>query len=409
MEYETRSLTIRGLDPKIFGRIYEGWSASPRPCSGADFSLGIEEEYFLVDKDTKCAVLHSPDSLFETAGVATEGRVDREFLQCQVEVATPPYCSMAAAREELGYIRRVLGTVAGDHGLTILASGTHPTALWDTSVQSDKEHYRDVMTELQMIGRRNMLCGMHVHVELPEPSRRIDVMRRMLPYLPLFLALSTSSPFWKSQRTGLAGYRLAAYDELPRTGMPDLFADEAEFTAYVDALRASGVITDAGQIWWMLRPSVKYPTLELRAPDSCTRLPDALAIAALYRVLVRRIYRDPRVNCDIDSAQRALALENKWRAQRYGVRGGFATGRGLITISSYLEDVLELVAEDAVALDCRADVEDCRRIVARGSSADRQIDIYDGCVAERGEVGALQEVCEWLARETIGSAGAASR
>jgi len=404
MGYESRSISIRGLDQGILNRIFEGYVPQSEPSAASDFSLGIEEEYFLVDLHTKAVVRQTPDGLFKAADEATDGRVDREFLQCQIEVATPPYGDMRAAREELGYIRRLLGTVASDYGMAIVASGTHPTANRDSSVQSDKERYRRVMSELQMIGHRNMLCGMHVHVELPDPARRIDVMCRMIPYLPLFLALSTSSPFWKSQRTGLLGYRLAAYDELPRTGIPELFRDQAEFESYVETLTRSGVIDDASHIWWALRPSVKYPTLELRAPDSCTSLAEAVAIAALYRVLVRRLYNDPQVNRDISPAQRAVALENKWRAQRYGVHGGFATGEGLVSVSEFLERALSLTAEDASALSCEAEVADCRKIVARGSSADRQLDIYDASVVEKGEAAALGDVCAWLARETIDSA-----
>ena len=145
------------------------------------------------------------------------------------------------------------------------------------------------MDDLQMIGQRNMLCGLHVHIELPDPDDRVDVMMRMLPYLPLFVALSTSSPFWYSRPTGLKDYRLAAYDELPRTGVPELFRNKDDFEAYVGALVKAGVMKDASYVWWSIRPSLKHPTLELRAPDVPTLLDDTIAIAALWRSLARHL------------------------------------------------------------------------------------------------------------------------
>src|SRR5262249_32511363 len=151
----------------------------------------------------------------------------------QIEVISSPHTDMAQARAELRELRKAVAAVAADHGLAILAAGTHPTALWTDALQTPKDRYDAVMDDLQMIGRRDMLCGLHVHVEVPDPDRRVDVMARMMPYLPLFLALSTSSPFWQSARTGLKGYRLAAYDELPRSGVPPLFRTKEEFDAYV--------------------------------------------------------------------------------------------------------------------------------------------------------------------------------
>ena len=254
------------------------------------FTFGIEEEYFLVDAETKLVAHDVPQAFFEAATAASEGRVKPEFLQPQIEVISSPHTSTAEARAELRHLRRTVAAVAAEHGLAILAAGTHPTALWRSAVQTAKDRYDTVMHDLQMIGQRDLLCGLHVHVELPDPDERVDVMYRMLPYLPLFLALSTSSPFWQSRPTGLKGYRLAAYDELPRTGVPELFRTREEFDAYVAALVRAGVIEDSTFIWWALRPSLNNPTLELRAPDSCTLVEDSIAIAALYRTLARHLF-----------------------------------------------------------------------------------------------------------------------
>lgn len=364
------------------------------------FSLGIEEEYFLVDAHTGQVAFETPDSLFAEAHRISEGRVGREFLQTQVEAVTRPCAGLPQARAELHYIRSLLGVMAAEHGLAILACGTHPTAVWRKAVQSGKERYDRIMDDLQMIGQRNMLCGMHVHVELPDPGRRIEVMGRMIPYLSLLLALSTSSPFWQSRPTGLMGYRLAAYDELPRTGLPELFRTNEEFEAYVGALVQAGAIRDSSYVWWMIRPSARYPTLELRAPDCCTRLEDAIAIAALYRALARHLYFTRDEGDRLNAVTRALARENKWRAQRYGIHGSFVTRDGAVAVADFLDRVIAMTAEDADILGCADEIGHCRTILARGTSADAQVAIFQARTAQDGPDAAFADVVAWIAEET---------
>ncbi len=367
------------------------------------YSFGIEEEYFLVDAQTKAVMRGMPADFMTAAKSALGDRVSGEFLQSQIEVMTPPHTDMAEARRDLRGLRQKTADIAREHGMAILAAGTHPTALWERSRQSEGERYDAVMDDLQMIGRRNMLCGLHVHVELPDPDQRVDVMSRMLPYLPLFIALSTSSPFWRSQNTGLKGYRLAAYDELPRTGLPELFRTHAEFDAYVGALVRADVIKDSSYIWWAIRPSLAHPTLELRAPDCCTDLDHAIAIAALYRGLVRRLVRDPSLNAHHDAVSRAIAQENKWRAQRYGVAGTFADlwGKGAVTVADMLNDVLDDIAEDTGILGCTAEAEICRDIVANGTSSDRQLAVFEANGGEADTARSLRAVNEWIAQQSV--------
>jgi carboxylate-amine ligase len=366
-----------------------------------DFCFGIEEEYFLSDAETLQIPAETPDSLFETARHETGGRIAREFLQPQVEVATVPHSDPAEVRSDLLRLRQTAAAAAAQHGFTILAAGTHPTGRWRKVEQTPGERYSAVMEGLQMIGQRNMLCGMHVHVEFPDPDRRVDVMARMLPYVPLFLALSTSSPFWESRSTGLKGYRLAAYDELPRTGLPELFRTTEEYESYVAALVNSGVMEDSSYVWWSIRPSHKYPTLELRAPDCCTRVYDALAIAALYRALVRHLYLSTGSKFDVETVDRAIAVENKWRAQRYGVQGTFVTRDGAITVGEMLERVIDDISGDAAVLGCEAELAHCRGIIAAGTSADAQLAIFHARAAEDGEETALHAVARWIAAETV--------
>ena len=369
-------------------------------ASNDNFQFGIEEEYFLADSESGEVPAETPDSLFQAAAFGAPGNIGREFLQAQIEVATEPHRSADDARIELRQLRLNAAAAAAEHGLAILACGTHPLASWRESVQSPKDRYNKVMDDLQMIGQRNMLCGMHVHVEFPDPARRIDVMMRMLPYLPLFIALSTSSPFWQRRATGLKGYRLAAYDELPRTGLPELFRTAEEYDAYVDAMVRSEAMADASHLWWSIRPSLKYPTLELRAPDCCTRLDDTVAIAALYRSLARFLYGHPEHNAGLDVVDRAIAVENKWRAQRYGVQGTFVTRSGGTRVGEMLAGVLDLVAPDAEALGCADQVGNCRAIVVEGTSADAQLRIFTENQHEGAEI-ALHKVTRWIRDATL--------
>jgi glutamate---cysteine ligase / carboxylate-amine ligase len=364
------------------------------------FQFGIEEEYFLSDAKTLQAPSETPDALFYVADLTTTGHVGREFLQAQIEVATEPHCSVEKAKRELLRLRQSAAAAAADHDLAILSCGTHPLASWREAVQSPKDRYAQVMDLLQMIGQRNMLCGTHVHVEFPDPTRRVDVMTRMLPYVPLFVALSTSSPFWQGRVTGLKGYRLAAYDELPRTGLPELFRNTAAYDAYVDAMVTSGAMPDASHLWWAVRVSQKYPTLELRAADCCTRLDDTIAIAALYRTLARYLYRHPEHNAGIDVVDRSIAVENKWRAQRYGAQGSFVTRSGAVAVAEILDGLLELIAVDAEALSCSREIEHCRAIIAEGTSADAQLRIYMEYEHEGADI-ALYKVAEWIRGATL--------
>ena len=234
------------------------------------------------------------------------------------------------------------------------------------------------MHDLQMVGSRTVVCGMHVHVEVPDLSARVDIMNRIQRYLPLLLALSTSSPFWQSQRTGLLGYRLAAYRELPRTGFPSLSRTRPDYQRYIDTLMAARAIENSSYVWWVIRPSLKHPTLELRVADSCTRLDDTLAIAALYRCLVRRLCviraqcrPDRRVAGDQRGEWLARsALWHPWQLRRRGRRAAPSrSGRCWTRLWT-------LVAEDAKALGCERELDLCRWIMARGTSADRQLSLY---------------------------------
>ena len=367
---------------------------------GARYRFGIEEEYFLADATTRDTPRQTKS--FHDAVRSRQSTVERELLAAQVEVATAPTESPATARAQLLELRAGLAEIGRDHGLLVLASGTQPLARWNGQRQTKKQRYDRLMQQMQMLGQRNLVCGMHVHVEVPRPTERVDLMNRMLPFTPMLLALSASSPFWQGRDTGLAAYRLSVWGEMPRTGLPDLFADAADFDRYVAAMTRSGAITDASFLWWTLRPSIRYPTLELRVADSCTRLDDTLGVAALYRCLVRLVDRSPALNRKQTGAARAITAENLWRAQRDGIRAAFLDMDGTtVPFSSGLDELLSQVGEDAAALDCEADLDGLRTIAAKGTSADRQLAVF--AAAQGDGLQALAATVDWIAAATSGN------
>jgi carboxylate-amine ligase len=326
------------------------------------------------------------------------------MLQSQIEVSTTPCQAINEARNQLRQLRITLADHAHGHGLGIVAAATHPLALWHEQRQTAKDRYGPIMADLQIVGRRDMLCGMHVHVEVPDPDRRVQIMYRSIPFLPMLHALSTSSPFWQGHRTGLRGYRLAAYDELPRTGLPDLFATVDEYQSYVDTLVATGVIEDASYLWWVIRPALRHPTLELRISDVCTRLDDAICIATLFRCLVHHLFENEDLNADIGPIGRAIAVENKWRAQRYGTSASFLDPRSMkvVPIDVALHEFIDRIQYDARVLDCTVELSRAGNILKRGSSADQQLRIYEeGRAAGQARVHAIKLVVDWLQQETV--------
>lgn len=368
------------------------------------YRIGMEEEYFVFDACTRHAVRRIDRGFLNLARRQLGDRVMTEMLQSQVEVATPPCNSVEQAHQHLIHYRSVLGEAATARQLGLAAMGTFPLAFWPEQTMTPKARYGAIMDDLQMIGYRNMLCGMHVHVEVPDVDARINLIMRLTPYLPLLLALSTSSPFWQGHLSGLSGYRLAAYDELPRTGLPELFRTNDDYREFVEALIGAKVIPDASYIWWALRPSMVNPTLELRVADSCTRLEDAVAIAALFRCLVRALDRNREINAGFDRVGRAISKENKWHAQRYGIGAVFVDPftRAPLTIRQWLDQVRELVADDIAAFDCAAEFERLDGILAEGTSADRQVDIYARArAAGRRRLTAIKDVIDWVAGETM--------
>jgi carboxylate-amine ligase len=370
--------------------------------SEPSFTFGIEEEYHLVDRRSRDLVA-APQALMEACEAALGGQVSPEFLNSQIEIGTRPSTTFDSARADLANLRSTIARLAAEHGMAPVAAATHPFGRVARLTTTDKARYRSLATDLAGVGRRMAICGMHVHVAIEDRELRVDLMNQARYFLPHLLVLSTSSPFWEGEDTGLKSYRLAVVQELPRTGLPGRLASWDEFQQIVHVLVQAGVIEDASKIWWDLRPSARFPTLETRIMDVCTLLDDALAIAALYVCICRMLYRLRRSNQSWRSYPVFLLEENRWRAQRYGVQGSlFDFGKGeLVPFSSLLGELTGLIAEDAEALGCTAEISRLDRILERGTSADRQLATFNAARTEGATPEqALEQVVDMLIAET---------
>ncbi len=368
------------------------------------FTVGIEEEYLLVDLETRDVCADPPGALMSACQEILGSKVAPEFLRCQIEVGTPVCTTMEAARAELVTMRSAIAGQARKHGLAPIAASTHPFAAWTKQINTDKQRYNELVRDYQVVARRLLICGMHVHVGIDDEDLRIDLHNQLAYFLPHLLALSTSSPFWQGWRSGLKSYRLSVFNELPRTGLPETFSSAGEYHRMVDVLVGAGVIEDATKIWWDLRPSARFPTLEMRITDVCTRLDDAIAIAALFRCLARMVWRLKRRNQRWREYPRSLIAENRWQAQRHGTSGkliDFGIGEA-VPFGDLVEEMLDLVSQDAIALGCSAEVERIRAIALEGTSADRQIAVFEDALAGGAdEKAALAEVVDHLVAETM--------
>ncbi|MDJ0826462.1 MAG: carboxylate-amine ligase [Rhodobacter sp.] len=337
------------------------------------FTLGIEEEYLLVDRDSH-DLAEAPQEMMDACAEAMGGQVSPEFLRCQVEIGTGVCKDIAEARADLRRLRTSVAEIAGRYGLAPLAVSCHPTADWKDQHHTDKERYNTLDRDLAGVARRLLISGMHVHIGVEDDDLRIDLLSQFTYFLPHLLALSCSSPFWQGQDTGLSCYRLTIFDNVPRTGLPPVFHSWAEYQRSVQAIIATGAIEDATKIWWDLRPSARFPTLEARICDNSPRMEHALTIAALSQCLMRMLWRLRVKNQRWRIYDDFLVGENRWRAQRYGMAEGLIDfGRGeVVPFAELLDEWIEVIYEDAEALGCVAEVENARDILAKGNGADRQ-------------------------------------
>ena len=374
------------------------------PVQEPSFTIGVEEEYLLVDVESRDLVSEPPSALIKAFESSLHGQFSREFLRAQVEIGTAVCESIAEVRSELSRLRRTVAEVANSHGMAPIAASTHPFGEWREQKYTEKERYQVLHRDLQVVADRMLIGGMHVHVGIEDDDLRIDIQNQITYFLPHLLALSTSSPFWEGTETGLKSYRLCVFDALPRTGLPERFESYGEFRRAVDVMIAAGLIEDATKLWWDVRPSARFPTLEMRITDVCPRLEDAVCCAALFRCLCRMLYRLRQDNQRWRVYAGMLVHENRWRAQRYGLDEGMVDfGRGLVVpFPDLMEELFVILHQDALAFDCVDEMEHARRIVERGTSAHSQIKTYkrslrSGATPQQ----ALQRVVDELIQETV--------
>ena len=360
--------------------------------SPPDFTIGIEEEYLLVDPVTG-GLRAMPEAMLTDLHAALGDRISREFLSCQVEVGTGVCATVDEARADLAHLRATVRQIAGAHGLAPIAASCHPWADWADQDRTDKPRYAKLDDDLGAIARRMLIGGMHVHVGIADRDTRIAVMNLLTPWLPVLLALSASSPFWQGQDTGLASWRVSVFDGMPRTGLPPRFRDWDDYTVATGALVDLGVMEDTSKIWWDLRPSHAFPTLEVRLCDVSPRIEDTLTLAAIVQGLVRTIARGLAEKIDLPDP--LLVRENRWRAQRHGVAAGLIAGRppAIVPMARIVDDLLTQILPDTDVLGGTSWAARARDIVAQGSSAAgqrqiRQAALDDGA-SDREALGAV--------------------
>lgn len=368
------------------------------------FTIGIEEEYMLVDRESRNLISQAPKTMLKECEALLVDQVSPEFLQCQIEVGTQICNSLSEARENLAYLRRTVAGVAERHNLALVAASTHPFGRPSQLEHTRKKRYNQLANDLQEVVRQLVISGMHIHVGIEDDDLRIDLMSQATYILPHILALTTSSPFWRGRNTGLKSYRISLWDGMPRTGLPDYFDSYGEYERHIAVLVKAGVIEDASKIWWDIRPSHRYSTLEMRISDVCPRLDDVLCVAAFYRCWLRMLYRLRRSNQRWRRYSLFLINENRWRAHRYGIDEGLIDfGHGtIVQFDELMDEVLGLLQEDGEFFGCQQELNHMRTIVREGTSAHRQVRAYEAALADGMEhEQALREVVGLLIDETL--------
>ncbi|MEN8041027.1 MAG: carboxylate-amine ligase [Actinomycetota bacterium] len=368
------------------------------------FTIGMEEEYFVVDRETRDLVPGLPDSLLKKLENPPVGATSPEFIRSQVEIGTPVSADVSELSEHLRAMRRFVADTVSEHNMAIIAASTHPFAIWGDQKHVNKERYNLLAQALQGVVRRLLICGMHVHVGIENKDLRIDLMNQVAYFLPYVLALSGSSPFWQGTDTGLKSYRPAVFRALPRTGLPDEFLSWSDYERHVEMLVNTGVIEDASKLWWDIRPSNQYPTVEMRSSDICTRYEDGITIAALYQALLATLYERRMHNQRWRVYSRMLLSENTWRAQRYGIDESLIDfGRSkLVPMRELIVELVQLVYEQARILGSLDQVLRAQQIVEGGTSADRQRAVYENALSDGADnEEALREVVDHLIAETV--------
>ena len=359
------------------------------------FTLGIEEEYQTVDPETRDLRSHIQTELIEKGRLILQERVKTEMHQSVVEVGTKVCANIKEAREELKNLRRQIIRLARENGLRLASAATHPFADWRVQEVTPGERYKNIVEDMQLVARANLIFGLHVHVGIEHRETLIHMMNHARYFVPHLLALSSNSPFWLGMDTGLKSYRCKVFDKFPRTNLPDFFPSWGEYENYVKLLVKTNSIDNAKKIWWDMRPHPFFDTLEFRVCDLPMRVDETIALAALIQATVAKLYKLYSQNQGFRLYRRSLLMENKWRAARYGINGKLIDfGKSMeVPERELIEEYLEFVDDVLDELDCREEVEYIREIMKMGTGADRQLDVYR-------KTGDMKAVVDYIIEET---------
>jgi carboxylate-amine ligase len=359
------------------------------------FTIGIEEEYQTIDPETRDLRSHIHSEIISKGKLRMEERVKAEMHQSVVEVGTGVCKNIKDAKADVTELRREMVALARENGLLLAAGATHPFSDWRTQEIYPDERYRVLVEDLQLVARANLIFGLHVHVGIEDRETTIQLMNAARYFLPHLLALSANSPFWLGMNTGLKSYRCKVFDKFPRTNIPDTFNSWAEYEGFVNLLIRTNCIDNAKKVWWDIRPHPFFSTLEFRICDIPMRVEETLAIAALIQATVAKLYKLHSQNQTFRLYGRALIMENKWRAARYGMEGKLIDFGKQVEVSErdLIREYLAFVDDVVDELDSREEINYIHQMLEMGCGADRQLKVFE-------ETGDLKKVVDFMVEET---------
>jgi glutamate---cysteine ligase / carboxylate-amine ligase len=373
----------QAFPPSITGKgaVHTGSVLDHAFGKGDPYTLGVEEEYQLLDGVSFDLVQHIETILEAISGHELEARINPELMQSVLEITTPICRTAGDVQRELVQLRRYVTETAQEKLMRVGSAGTHPFSLFERQRITARDRYRALIDQMQYVARRELIFGMHVHVAVDDPEKAIKVVNGLLPQLAPLLALSASSPFWRGEPTGLASSRQMVFSAFPRSGPPPRFRDYADYAEVVGQLERSGCIADYTHIWWDIRLHPRLGTIEIRICDAMTRVEDAVAVAAYCQALVKHLCERYEAGEEIPSYHRILTTENKWLTARYGLEApvmDLASGRrNRIPVSRLIRRTVAEIGPHARELGSERELEGVLEILARGNSADRQLRIYN--------------------------------
>jgi glutamate---cysteine ligase / carboxylate-amine ligase len=359
------------------------------------FTLGIEEEYQTVDPETRDLRSHIHAEIIEKGKLILQERVKAEMHQSVVEVGTSVCANIKDAKDELKKLRRNMIRLSRENGLRLASAATHPFADWRVQEVYPDDRYKNIVEDMQLVARANLIFGLHVHVGIEDRETAIHMMNHARYFVPHLLALSTNSPFWLGMNTGLHSYRCKVFDKFPRTNMPDFFPSWGEYENYVKLLIKTNSIDNAKKIWWDIRPHPFFNTIEFRVCDIPMRVEETIALAALIQATVVKLYKLHESNQGFRLYRRSLLMENKWRAARYGINGKLIDfGKQTeVPERELIEEYLAFVDDVVDELGSREEVEYIRTIMKMGTGADRQLQVFE-------DTGDMKAVVDYIIEET---------